>query len=1062
MQHSKPPTVPEMDNEQTSLIVLLELDKKIRSGNAGDMCNAIVCYPEVLDKYPFPTLVNSVVLKLAQVFVSTTANYIRFELIKAFQRIEENNHLVKIRNIDQILKTIDIVMHSNDPIARALTLRVLSSFAVVAHDRKNIQHFIKQSLRSTYQAEADCATFAADRLCFHSKNFSAEIFDQLEEIVKHVETQAEIRLKIVRLIRHMHHDRALAQKAKHLLLYILQRYTQQHMTSATLKTLTHLTLKSRLGLNDLSVFLLKYSSEDSRAHIRILSLKQLKSLIGFSAHHLDRKDELYGQLFVVGVDKIKTFLSEKEPVNRSVNLIECLGVFECLKSLIRSELRTAIYQESFLVNVDAENIATFLRVVQVILEQERDGGAFGEGMCRSERGKVIVVCLEIVSDIICYRASRKENEESSTESVNDIAASTVSLCNSILSLAAKNKNVCADDTIDLHVYKRVATCMRKVFQAKCHTVGMFALRSMNGCLQTCLDELLKPETKTEFISGALPKVKVLFRLLDALIRHCDNKVLESHFRFALVTLKCESSEEKKLASSPEALIRGACTKNLYSIIQRIMNIVQNDGNNVKHCLIQSSIIGDAFKVLFRLRGNEKVSFPWEGCGLPSQDVFNGESSDLWSVFTVARQASCFREYETCGPIFLKLSERVISEVYRFWFLGLYHIASAESTLKKNVLKFSQRDGQFELCSSLVQSCKKSISHLYQSITAFKAAQDEDYTFDFQREFIQSRLEFLVCMKEFCVQVGQLGMGSKKLDSLVNFQVAFSEVGNRYERLLHQYYDIDEYSYALVESLYRLCLVLETGIGLICSKREERTLGRLFGLLDDALNQVLRLDLVENSNLKVNACADILNQCIFISEILCKSVKRPTESSTDYSDALLDISLCLLSEALPLPEYFFVSKTFVSVKMSVKPKAKSVATVTKDSGLMVNLEGIVKAPPDVLKRRPLKSALIVVKPRLVGDLKNPNALTGHASKQLCPSIKVHVPCNRGYFTSSCLLNFSKALETTTKSMDLSCPHPSFKVIISASLIDVHGRTWRCGPKETLDVQSKPVGSKESTL
>ena len=40
----------------------------LRSGKAGEQCEAIVRFPSLFEKFPFPILINSASLKLAEVF----------------------------------------------------------------------------------------------------------------------------------------------------------------------------------------------------------------------------------------------------------------------------------------------------------------------------------------------------------------------------------------------------------------------------------------------------------------------------------------------------------------------------------------------------------------------------------------------------------------------------------------------------------------------------------------------------------------------------------------------------------------------------------------------------------------------------------------------------------------------------------------------------------------------------------------------------------------------------------------------------------------------------------
>ena len=43
-------------------------------------------------------------------------------------------------SVDELVRRIITVMNSNDPMARALTLRTLGALAVILHDRKQVHH----------------------------------------------------------------------------------------------------------------------------------------------------------------------------------------------------------------------------------------------------------------------------------------------------------------------------------------------------------------------------------------------------------------------------------------------------------------------------------------------------------------------------------------------------------------------------------------------------------------------------------------------------------------------------------------------------------------------------------------------------------------------------------------------------------------------------------------------------------------------------------------------------------------------------------------------------------
>ena len=99
---------------------LAELDQGLRCGRLGEQSEAIVRFPRLFAKYPFPILINSALLKLADIF-RQSSNFIKLCVLRVVQQSER--HLDKITNVDEFVKRVSTVLHSNDPVARALTLR---------------------------------------------------------------------------------------------------------------------------------------------------------------------------------------------------------------------------------------------------------------------------------------------------------------------------------------------------------------------------------------------------------------------------------------------------------------------------------------------------------------------------------------------------------------------------------------------------------------------------------------------------------------------------------------------------------------------------------------------------------------------------------------------------------------------------------------------------------------------------------------------------------------------------------------------------------------------------
>lgn len=154
------------ETDQDANAVLTELDKGLRSTKVGDQCEAIVRFPKLFEKYPFPILINSSFLKLADVF-RYGSNLLRLWVLRVCQQCEK--HLDKILNVDEFVKRIFTVMHTNDPIARALALRTLGAVAGVIPEKQQVHHAIRRSLDSHDAVEVEAAIQASVQFAAQSK-----------------------------------------------------------------------------------------------------------------------------------------------------------------------------------------------------------------------------------------------------------------------------------------------------------------------------------------------------------------------------------------------------------------------------------------------------------------------------------------------------------------------------------------------------------------------------------------------------------------------------------------------------------------------------------------------------------------------------------------------------------------------------------------------------------------------------------------------------------------------------------------------------------------------------
>ena len=81
--------------------VLSELYKGLTSGRLGDESQSIVKFPDLFSKHPFPILINSACLKLADLFRSNTSNFSRLLILRVLQQAEK--HLGTVDSMNECI-----------------------------------------------------------------------------------------------------------------------------------------------------------------------------------------------------------------------------------------------------------------------------------------------------------------------------------------------------------------------------------------------------------------------------------------------------------------------------------------------------------------------------------------------------------------------------------------------------------------------------------------------------------------------------------------------------------------------------------------------------------------------------------------------------------------------------------------------------------------------------------------------------------------------------------------------------------------------------------------------
>ncbi|EDV96038.1 integrator complex subunit 7 [Drosophila grimshawi] len=264
------------DNEHDSNAVLMELDKGLRSAKQGIQCEAIVRFPRLFEKYPFPILINSSFIKLAEFFVSGS-NLLRFWVLRVCQQSE--NHLDKILNIDNFVRRIFMVMHSNDPVARALLLRTLGAVSRVIPEKPQVHHAIRRALDSHDTVEVEAAIYASSCFAAQSSSFAISMCAKISDMIESLQVPVPMKLLLIPVLRHMHHDANTAALVSKLCLELLPKYPAQSFVVAIINTLTQLSSRTLVGVPGQLNVLLDFM-QDLRMPVRIQVLRSFNELAG--------------------------------------------------------------------------------------------------------------------------------------------------------------------------------------------------------------------------------------------------------------------------------------------------------------------------------------------------------------------------------------------------------------------------------------------------------------------------------------------------------------------------------------------------------------------------------------------------------------------------------------------------------------------------------------------------------------------------------------------------------------------------------------------------------------
>ncbi|GMS84522.1 hypothetical protein PENTCL1PPCAC_6697 [Pristionchus entomophagus] len=257
--------------------IIQQFDRGIQSRLISEQLATVVNTVSLVKKNPFPSLVNSIVVRLSEHFVSGS-NSLRGVISRSLGQMDEQLLLVFSHN--EVCRRLLIVSHSNDPLARAHTLTTLSSIACIAKENKEVHTFVIESLSSSHKHEFNGACSAVASFCRLSTDFTRTVIAQISDYLLSSTSPIDRKIQIVSIFSRIQSDQETTQSIFALGAKLFDLNTDLTFHSTLLSSLTSLAILTRFSIVDqLSLLLNVLSSTiDSSPILSFVALSNISRL----------------------------------------------------------------------------------------------------------------------------------------------------------------------------------------------------------------------------------------------------------------------------------------------------------------------------------------------------------------------------------------------------------------------------------------------------------------------------------------------------------------------------------------------------------------------------------------------------------------------------------------------------------------------------------------------------------------------------------------------------------------------------------------------------------------
>ncbi|PAA52862.1 hypothetical protein BOX15_Mlig014450g1 [Macrostomum lignano] len=167
-----------LESEKDANYLINEINNGLRSNVPAEQSQALLKFPILVHRYPFPVVINAIFSKIVDLF-RDGSNFQRLSILYVCQQCAQHLDSSKVRNSDYVIKIVLGVCHSNDPSARALAVRLLASLPGLTADNCSVHSAVCSALDSHWPVELEAAVWATHRLAPLSPALSRGAADRL-------------------------------------------------------------------------------------------------------------------------------------------------------------------------------------------------------------------------------------------------------------------------------------------------------------------------------------------------------------------------------------------------------------------------------------------------------------------------------------------------------------------------------------------------------------------------------------------------------------------------------------------------------------------------------------------------------------------------------------------------------------------------------------------------------------------------------------------------------------------------------------------------------------------